>query len=199
MSHNVNTLKDSLYKLHSLDEPKVSIGDISDLLGPSAGILLVIVLATPMCLPFANIPGIAQAVSLAMVMIFYRYLNGHDHIWLPEKVKRTSLSNENLKKICNFLIKYIGKLEKFMHPRILFLTNEHSKKFLYIFCILMVTILALPLVIPLTNFFPGLAILLINFGIMQRDGYLVIAGLTTGILGTLFIIYVIIFGINLII
>lgn len=198
MNHNVETLKDSLLQLLKVEKEPVSIGDISDILGSSAGILLVIVLATPMCLPFANIPGLAQAVSLAMGVIFYRYMVGKDNLWLPEKVKKTTLTNENLKKICNFLIKYIGKLEKYMHPRILFLTSQNFRKLLYLFCILMLLILSLPLVIPLTNFFPGLAVLLITFGIMQRDGCFVIAGLTTGVLGLLFIIYIITFGIKLV-
>ncbi|HCR85913.1 MAG TPA: hypothetical protein DIV86_04475 [Alphaproteobacteria bacterium] len=198
MKHDIENLKDNLLKLTEIQEQQVSIGDIADRLGASAGVLLAIVLATPMCLPFANIPGIAQAVSVAMGIIFLRYIQGKDTIWLPEKVRKTSLTNQNLKKICSFLLKSISKIEKFLHPRMLFLTSNASLKLLYSFCILMVIILALPLVIPLTNFFPGLAILLINFGIMQRDGYIIISGLITGVAGILFIAYVIIWGMRLV-
>jgi hypothetical protein len=198
MSKNVATLKEDIKKLSKIDKEQISIGDISDNLGASAGVLLAIILATPMCLPFANIPGIAQAVGVALAVIFYRFIIGKDHVWLPKRVSDTKISKENLNKISEFLIKYLNKSEKYLKPRLTYLTSETSLKFLNGFCIFMVFILVLPLVIPLTNFFPGLSLILINFGIIQRDGYVVLAGILTGIFSVIFIAAVIIFGFNLV-
>lgn len=199
MSFTLSTLKQNVENLLSMEGEEFTVKQISNNLGASAALIMGIILATPMCLPFANIPGLAQIVSLAMGIIFFRLFLGKDELWLPEKVNQAKIKRDGLHKICNFLLKWIDKSGRVFKPRLQIFTSEIAQKLLYLFIIFLAFVLALPLIIPFTNFLPAIAILIITFGIINQDGLLTIFGIIIGVISTIFAFFILFLGVEVVI
>lgn len=198
MSFTLSTLKENVENLLSMDGEEFTVKQISNNLGASAALIMGVILAAPMCLPFANIPGLAQIVSLAMGIIFFRLFLGKKELWLPKKVNQAKVKRDGLHKICNFLLKWIDKSGKVFKPRMQIFTSEIAQKILYLYIIFLAFILALPLVIPFTNFLPAIAILIITFGIINQDGLLALVGIIVGVISTIFAFFILYLGVEVV-
>jgi hypothetical protein len=76
--------------------------------------------------------------------------------------------------------KWLGWIEKFSKPRLTTITGPRSERLIgLILCIFCASILV-PL--PMTNTVPGFAVALAAFGLINKDGILVIVGCILGIL-----------------
>ena len=73
---------------------------------------------------------------------------------------------------------YIRKVERILRPRLLFMTSDIAKRIIGVFVLLFSSFILLP--IPLSNFVPGLGVLIISFGLLGKDGLVIILGIVVG-------------------
>ena len=76
---------------------------------------------------------------------------------------------------------YIRKVERILRPRLLFMTSALAERVIGLFILIFATFILFPM--PLSNFIPGLGILIISFGLLGRDGVVVIFGIMVGVTG----------------
>lgn len=114
---------------------------------------------------------------------------------LPERVLDYRISPRNLFLILEKGTRLFARIEKVSHPRIDILTRGIVIR--AVNGTLLVTgaaFLMAPFPIPFSNVMPAYAILFLAFGIMQRDGWLVIAGYASLLLSILYVALVLGFG-----
>jgi len=154
-----------------------TLGEIMDRLDERAFGAMLFVLALPCCIPFLY--GVPQVVALPMMAIAAQMAWGREEPWLPGALARRRVNREGLANTARGGRKCIGRVESIARPRLTFLTGAGPERAIgLILCVFCASILV-PL--PATNTTPGFAVALVAFGLMERDGILILAGLAIGL------------------
>jgi len=162
----------------SADAPEdgYTLAEIMDRLDERAFGAMLFVLALPCCIPFLY--GVPQVVSLPMMAIAAQMAFGREEPWLPGPLARRRVNREGLANTARGGRKWFGWVERISKPRLTFLTGAGPERVIgAILCVFCASILV-PL--PATNTTPGFAVALVAFGLMERDGLLVLGGLVIG-------------------
>jgi hypothetical protein len=153
-----------------------------------AYMLLVLLLALPFITPIP-LPGLSTPFGLAILLIALRLSLGQ-RPWLPMKLQRKELPPGFFAKVFAVAERVLRFLEKFLQPRLTFLTD--TPLLVQLHALLMLTAalaLLLPLPIPFTNSFPAWAILLLAAGLLERDGLFILAAYVIFALGVLYFVF----------
>jgi hypothetical protein len=165
------TLREVIYTLHG-----------------RAYMLLVLLLALPFITPIP-LPGLSTPFGLAIMLIALRMSFGQ-RPWLPMKLQRKELPPGFFAKVFAFAEKVLRLMEKFLRPRLTFITDTPLLVQLHALLMLIAaTALLLPLPIPFTNSFPAWTILLVAAGLLERDGLFILAGYLVFIAGVFYFIF----------
>ena len=161
----------------SAPEEGLTLREIFDELDDRAFGAILFALALPCCIPFLY--GVPQVVALPMAAIAVQMVMGRNEPWLPEKFAARRIDKVGLERISRSGRKFFGWAEKIARPRLTFLVHSAAERFIGVFLCLFCGSILLPL--PLTNTQPGFAVALVSFGLMARDGAMMIAGLVLGV------------------
>ena len=165
------TLREVIYTLHG-----------------RAYMLLVLLLSLPFITPIP-LPGLSTPFGLAIALIALRLSLGQ-RPWLPMKLQRKELPPGFFAKVFAFAEKVLRFLEKFLRPRLTFLSDTPFLVQLHALLMLTAALaLLLPLPIPFTNSFPAWTILLLAAGLLERDGVFILGGYLTFIAGVFYFIF----------
>jgi hypothetical protein len=136
--------------------------------------MLLLLLALPFC--FIPIPGLSTPFGIAVLLIGVRISLGQKP-WLPQFIRRKSISPGRLAKLLEGAGKFARLMEKFVRPRMHFLQRWPGMMNLIGLGIASGgLLLLLPLPIPFTNTIPAWAVVGLAAGMMERDGLLVLLG-----------------------
>ncbi len=132
-------------------------------------------LVLPFMQPFPVGP-ISVLGGITFAAFGWQILKGYSVPHLPQKIDEIVLSKDNWRRITNAAIKLIQWTEKFTKPRLTILINGKLGIQIEAAILIMAGILmAIPFgILPLNNFFPGLAILFCALGQLHKDGFLVL-------------------------
>lgn len=157
-------------------EPGFSLREIFDRLHERAFGAALFILALPCCIPFLY--GVPQIVSLPMMALAAQMLAGRPEPWLPEKFARRMIDRKGLERTARGGRKWFGWLEKVARPRLTFLMGRRGERVIGLLLVIFCASILVPL--PSTNTVPGIGVAIISFGLMARDGILVILGTIIG-------------------
>jgi hypothetical protein len=166
----------------------ITLREVIYLLGGRAYLLLVLLLALPFITPIP-LPGLSVPFGLAIALISLRLSLGQ-RPWLSKNLQRKTLPAGFIEKIFRVAEKVLLFLEKFLRPRLTFLTDTPLLRQLHAVLMLVAALaLLLPLPIPFTNSFPAWTILLVAAGLLERDGAFVLAGYVVFAAGVLYFVF----------
>ncbi|MEM5516090.1 exopolysaccharide biosynthesis protein [Henriciella sp. AS95] len=161
-------------------EEGFSLRQIFDRLDERAFGAALFILALPCCIPFLY--GVPQVVSLPMMALAAQMVAGREEPWLPEKFAKRMIDKKGLTRTAKGGRKWFGWLEKIARPRFTFLMGNRGERIIGLFLVFFCASILVPL--PSTNTVPGIGVAIVAFGLMARDGILVILG---SIIGTAWI------------
>ncbi|GAB5454446.1 MAG: exopolysaccharide biosynthesis protein [Henriciella sp.] len=177
MKHPQRTFLQSLEAMASeAPEEGFSLHQILDRLEERAFGAMLFILALPCAIPFLY--GVPQVVSLPMMALTLQMLAGREEPWLPEKFGGRMINKAGLTRTSSFGRKWFGWLEVISHPRLTFLASKSMERLVALFLTAFCASILVPL--PLTNSTPAIAVAIVAFGLMARDGLLVILGAILG-------------------
>ncbi len=132
-------------------------------------------LVLPFMQPFPLGP-ITVLGGITFAAFGWQILKGYSVPHLPEKIGSIILSHDNWRRISNAAIKLMQWTEKFTKPRLtFFLEGAFGTQIEAWVLILSGLLLAVPFgILPLNNFFPGLAILFCALGQLHKDGLFIL-------------------------
>jgi hypothetical protein len=172
----------------------ISIGEFVSLLGDRSFALVILLFALPNAIPVPGIPGFSTLTGVPIMLIALQIALGRDTIWLPEKIRRKQFSQAFLRKIVDKSLPVLLWIEKWLHPRLVFLCEGWSERLIGLLVVVLAGILALP--IPGGNFLPGASILLLSLALLEKDGWLASAGVIFSVCSIVFMYKVIVFVIS---
>lgn len=163
--------------IDSLPAEGVSLAEIRDLFGQDGLMLLTVFLTIPFMVP-VSIPGVSTVFGAAILLIGITRLFGRN-LWLPKRFEQRVLPSEKLRAGLNQGLKFFRQLERLTCPhRLKNLTSNGARGAINNFAIIVgaVFLMAPFGLIPFSNTLPGLALLLLAIGLLQRDGLFILLG-----------------------
>lgn len=140
--------------------------------------LLIFICSIIMVIPTP--PPISTISSIIIIFFAIQMILGFKQVWLPKFITEKSIKRKTLAIIVEKSSMYLYKLERFTRRRITFMNSETAEKIIGLFIFILALISLIPIVF--ANTVPGLALILISFGLLNKDGLLIIIGFVIGFL-----------------
>lgn len=161
------------------DDDYLTIHEIMQLLDERGFGIMIIIFALPNLFP-GFLPPIPTLFAIPLSVFSVQMILRMDAPYLPNFISKRKLKRASLQKAINKSLPYMTKVESIIRPRIEIMTTETVQRYLGVLMLLFSLTVALP--IPLTNFWPSVALILIGIGLVTRDGLAVIVGLIWGVI-----------------
>jgi len=172
--------------IKNLSGDVVTLREIINVIGHEGMLVFCIFLTLPFMVP-VSIPGISTLFGLAIGLIGLGVMT-HRPPWLPDRLIRKKFPAHRLRLALEKGTIWIHRLERISRPSISVLT--HGSGMARINGLMLITgalLLMAPFgLIPFSNTLPGLAILFLATGVLQRDGRSVLLGYMTLVLTALY-------------
>ena len=172
--------------IKNLSGDVVTLREIINVIGREGMLVFCIFLTLPFMVP-VSIPGISTLFGLAIGLIGLGVMT-HRPPWLPDRLIRKKFPAHRLRLALEKGTIWIHRLERISRPSISVLT--HGSGMARINGLMLITgalLLMAPFgLIPFSNTLPGLAILFLATGVLQRDGRSVLLGYMTLVLTALY-------------
>lgn len=167
------TLRDLI---KGIQGPTVSLRDLMERIGEQGLLLVCAIASLPFLIP-VSIPGVSTVFGAAIILISIA-ITLNRMPWLPSKILDRQLDTQKLVPALDKGANIVSRLDRFLKPRMRALTTGATVNRLNGLAITLAGVLLMfPLgLIPFSNTLPGIAILLLSAGILQRDGAVVLAG-----------------------
>jgi hypothetical protein len=154
------------------DEPRISIDELMHKFGGRAigALLFIFGLACTLPLP----PGATTIFGFPLLLLAPQLIVGGGVPWLPERLRSRTISTVDLKKALPKAIPWLQKVEAVSKPRLVLLFGRTGERLIGLVCTALAFVLILP--IPLGNILPALAVAVLSFSLIQRDGLFALLG-----------------------
>ncbi|MFC5513859.1 exopolysaccharide biosynthesis protein [Massilia jejuensis] len=156
------------------ERERISVGDLLTALADRALGALLFVFACPNALP--ALPGTSVILGAPLVLLAAQ-LAFNQRPWLPGFISKRSMARGDFQAMIARIRPWLQRAERMLRPRAGALALPPMEYLVGLVCLLLAIVVLLP--IPLGNMLPALAISILALGILERDGYWIIAGLVT--------------------
>lgn len=168
-------------------DPAVTLRELLAMLGEQGLLVFCGVLAAPFLLP-VTVPGMSTVLGLPMLLIGFAVMVSRVP-WLPERLLNRSLPAETVRSVLARVRGWAERFEHLVRPRLLGLTGGSVINFLNgALVIAAVLLLMAPIpFVPFVNSIPALAIMLLCFGMAERDGVVILLGYVTTVVAAVYV------------
>ena len=167
------TLRDAV---DSIQGDKVTLRSLMQSIGEQGLLLLCVVLSLPFLIP-VSIPGVSTVFGLGIILLGVAVtLNRMP--WLPRRILDREIEADRLRPTLEKGLGIVARIDRFVRPRFGALTDnpvmDRVNGAMLVFCGLL---LMAPFgFVPFSNTLPAVAILMLCFGMIQRDGLFILGG-----------------------
>ncbi len=171
-SQKLRPLSQVLDEIAGHQQAQITVGELTQKFGGRAlgALLFVFGLACTLPLP----PGATTIFGLPLLLIAPQLVIGASAPWLPRKVRTQTISTAELKSGLPRVIPWLRRLEAVSRPRLSILFGPVGERLIGVVCTVLALVLILP--IPLGNMLPALAVSMLSFSLIQRDGVIALLG-----------------------
>ena len=161
--------------LKNADGAPMTFGAILDSFPSRSHAMLLAFLSFPLCLPI-GIPILTTLLGPAVALVALFLIFGKAP-WLPRRLRTKSVPYARLETAIQKLLKTLDRFEHWLHPRLLTLSeNSHFIRIHACTILVLALVVSLPLPVLFANLVVALPIFLIALGLLERDGYFIVAG-----------------------
>jgi len=173
--------------VRSLPRTGITLSDLILLVGKD-GLLILAGLLTLVFLIPVSIPGVSTVFGAAILLIGLSRLFGRE-LWVPKRLAHRVIGTRKLRPLLRKALRWMVKIEKVSRPnRIRWLVANGPIGYLNDAALVLgAVLLMMPFgLIPFSNTFPAVALLLLAIGLLQRDGVCVLLGHLANVLTILY-------------
>jgi hypothetical protein len=170
--HRVSELLDLLAR--TWPNERISLGDITRLLGNRGYGVLMLVLALP-----GAVPGISSIAAVPLALVALQLAIGLPRPWLPRFLADRSLSRADFLRMVERADPYLNRVERLLRPRLAVLTGPVGERVIGVLCLALALLLTIPILFNMPLVVP---IALMALAVLERDGVLAAVG---GVVGCL--------------
>jgi hypothetical protein len=170
-----------------VQDPFVTLRALLAALGEQGLLVFCGVLAAPFLLP-VTVPGMSTVLGLPMLLIGFAVMVSRVP-WLPERLLNHSLPAPTVRGVLARVRGWAERFEHLVRPRLLGLTGGRAINVLngaLVIAAVLLLMAPIPLV-PFVNSLPALAIILLCFGMAERDGAVILLGYFTTLVSAAYV------------
>lgn len=181
--------------LEGNDNTHITVGDFIRETGDDSIPLLQVLVCLPFCFPVL-IPGWGLVAGSVVLYTAYFQLV-QKPLDLPGKIENGRIAKKTFRRVLQFTNKLLAFLEKWITPR--HMRYFESSKIQKFHSLLMIFLGAqlwfpFPAFIPLSNFFPGIAIVVLSLSLMEYDGKAIWVAYVLSVLATIYFVLIFYLG-----
>lgn len=182
--HNLEQMLDRL-KESSEKEGKVSIEAMMEAVGRRSFGPLILVVGLISMSPLSGIPTLPSIMGIMVALIAGQLLFGRDHFWLPQKILKRTIDHEKLCKALKKLRPGARFIDRFIHPRLCFMTQDLGGYVIAGICVVIGLTMPPLEILPFLATTAGFALTVFGLALIAHDGALAIAGvvMSVGVIG----------------
>jgi hypothetical protein len=151
---------------------RVSLGDVTRLLGDRGYGVLMVVLVLP-----GAVPGLSSIAAIPLALVAVQLAIGLPRPWLPRFLAARSLSRSDFARMVERVEPYLMRIERLLRPRFALLTGPIGERLMGMMCLVLALLLTVPILVNLPLVVP---IALMSLAIIERDGAFAVAGFALG-------------------
>lgn len=152
---------------------RLTLAEMMEAFGDRALSAVVVLFALISLLPWP--PGTKVVFSVPLVVLSLELALQRRTATLPEWLLRWSLSRQKFASVLARVITGVRWIERLSRPRWPVMTAPAMRSVIGLTCALLAIVLALP--IPFGDLLPAATIVVLGFGLLQRDGAVILIGL----------------------
>lgn len=192
---NINSTSALINDIYNKNiEDNIKVGTLLKSIDSGGFALLNLIFSIILMIPLP--PPIAIIAGLIIMFLSFQMIIGMKEVWLPKIITEKSIKRTTLTVIVEKSTIYLYKLERFTRRRFTFVSNPITERIIGAFIFFLAGITLTPIVF--ANTIPGLAIILISFGMINKDGLMVIIGFIVGIFSIFVVWLMISVGLNVV-
>jgi hypothetical protein len=157
---------------------RIAMADIRDAMGDRAFGALMFVFAAPNTLP-VNAPGVSVVLGIPLLFLSLQLLVGFPVPWLPRALVQRTVPRERFARVMQYVVPWMRRAEKLSRPRWAWLAVGPAERFIGLWCAVLSIVLILP--IPFGNMGPGIALCVLAFALLERDGKAAVTGVAVSL------------------
>jgi hypothetical protein len=175
--HHMRTLREKLNDVvDTLPAENVMLSTVLEIMGREGELLIVVFLALPFMVP-VSLPGMSTALG-AVILLIGLCLVRNRQLWLPRRLLNRRLNAGLLRDALQKGVAWLGRLEKISHQRLPWLSEGQVASRINGFMIIVGALLLMAPFgfVPLSNTLPGIGLLFLAIGMLQKDGWCIVLG-----------------------
>ncbi|MFP3944998.1 MAG: exopolysaccharide biosynthesis protein [Alphaproteobacteria bacterium] len=157
-------------------ETKLTIADLLETIGRRAYGPLLLFIGLFSISPASFVTGMTWLSATIIILIALQMLVGRRTPWLPRNILRIRLTRKLLFSGLNAMKPWARRIDRFLKPRLTFLTGWPFVPLVALVCIVSALISYPAGFIPGAPFVPGMVIVLVGLGMTARDGLMILLG-----------------------
>jgi hypothetical protein len=155
-------------------DPSFTVGELLQSLGRRSFAPVLLIAAAIGFTPFGVVPGMPTVLAVVIIVVTAQIILGRRHLWLPEFIRKKSLSRRNTLRTVEILKKPARFLDRIVRPRLAFLTEKPFSIFLAAACLVLALAVPPLELVPLVDMPLWAAILALSFALATHDGLVAI-------------------------
>ena len=155
------------------DDPKLYLGELVNAFG-ERGMGAMMLFFGLLNILVGAVPGSTTILGIPLLMFSAQLAFRSDQLWMPKWALKRSIDRVTYRNAVGRALPALRKVERLTRPRLSIMTSDASEVLIGVVSCLLCSILILP--IWGGNLVPALIVTTFGFGLMQRDGALVLAG-----------------------
>lgn len=152
--------------------PRLTLGEIVEAFGERGFGALILIIALISLFPWP--PGSKAILSVPIVLLSLELAFQRDRVWLPRWTLSRGLSRQTFGQALARVMTPIRFVERLSRPRMPWLTGEIADVVTGLTCVCLAVMMALP--VPFGDLLPGVTLIVLGLGVMQRDGVAILLG-----------------------
>jgi len=178
--------------VNSSSADRMAIADLIAAMDGAGFGLAIMIFAFGVAIPLP--PPAPSIISIPLVVFSIQMMQGLASPKLPRRFSNLTIKRSVLATLMRKAFPYVNKVEKILRPRFHFMISATAERIVGFFIFLFSVFILLP--IPLSNFIPGIGILIISFGLIGKDGLAVLIGIIVGVLGIVISMATVLLGVE---
>jgi len=152
------------------DGERVSVDDMLTTFGSASFVPLLILPSLLVMSPLGGVPGLSSLFGIMIVLIAGQRLIGRKSIWLPGVIRRRSIESGKAARAMEKMLPATRFIDRHSRRRLAFLFRDPLALILPLACVLAGAFMPVLELVPFASAFLGLAVMLIAYAMLSRDG-----------------------------
>lgn len=169
---------DVLLRIADSAEERVSVDEILFRLDDRSFGFVLLLLGLLACMP--QPPGGTIIVGAVLMLVALQLVAGLRAPWIPGVLRRRSLRRTTFRSGVETVVPALKRVERACKPRASWMASGLFERFTALLIFVCGLVIALPIPV-IGNVLPGIAVVIIAMSLIERDGYMIIAGVTAGL------------------